>query len=198
LKPGGRLAAVLPQTTLTGEAFGVIVKKLTQEYTIDAVVVGLGRSAFSENTSLSEILFVAEKMPPRRNHRFALIGTKKSPTEWTMDDLQSFLSGFAAKRDYNDNLTVAKWIPQQSLSIDKGGLTKLLPQLSDAYGELSRSFRPILRSPLMIPYIEYETKSGIQAFMSPLGNREIAGSEGRGGVFYGSSALNIARMKRER
>jgi hypothetical protein len=193
LKPGGRVAAVLPQTTLTGEAFGPIVDMFRERYTIHAVVVGLGRSAFSENTALSEILLVAEKRNPPQGHRFALLGTKKSPTEWSAEDVEALVSRIRAAHDHEDALAVLRWIPQRDLSIERGGLTRLLSHLSPGYGRVAEALRSVLQSPLMIPYGEYERKTGVCALISPLGNRETPGPEGRGGVYYGTAGLNIVR-----
>ncbi len=196
LNHGGRVAAVLPQTTLTGESFGPIVDMLREDYTVRAVVVGLGRSAFSENTALSEILLVAEKRKPEGAHQFALLGTKKSPDEWTPDDIENIVSVLQSGRDHEDKLAVFKWFPQHDLSIMKGGLMPLLAELSPGYSDLLANVKPLLESKRMITYGEYETKSRVQAFVSPLGSREIPGPEGRGGVFYGTSALNICREDR--
>jgi len=193
LKAGGRLAAVLPQTTLTGEAFAPIVKMIEENYTVCTVIVGLGRSAFSENTALSEILLVAEKKNPQRNHRFALVGTKTSPTEWSSDDVENLVSHIGVEQDYEDDQTVLRWVPQRELLVERGGLTKLLPRLTKGYADLLHDLSPVLRSPLMVAYTKYEKKSGVRAFMSSLGNREAPGPEGRGGVYFGTSALNICR-----
>jgi len=193
LKPGGRIAAVLPQTTLTGEAFAPLVDMLREAYTLRAVIVGVGRSAFSENTALSEILLVAEKSKPPKGHSFALIGTKKSPAEWTAEEVEALASRVRTERDHEDDLAVLRWIPQEELSIRRGGLTKLLPHLSPGYDRVAQAMRRVLVSPLMIPYRELEDKAMVQAFISPLGNREAPGPEGRGGVYYGTAALNIVR-----
>jgi len=195
LKKDGILAAVLPQTTLTGETFAPIVQMLTSEYTIRAIVVGLGRSAFSENTALSEILLVAEKLPPSARQRFPLIGTKTDPIEWTPSDIQDLVARADSARDSDDGLATVKWVNQEELSIDRGGFASLLPQLSRGYEWLVPEFRSVMESSLMIPYSEIENKLGVKALISPLGNKEVEGPDGRGGVFYGASALNICRSK---
>jgi len=196
LKPGGRVAAVLPQTTLTGEAFGPILRKLREDYTLRAIVVGLGRSAFSENTALSEILLVAEKRAPPQGHRFAVLGTKKSPADWDSDDLDNLVLRLQTQQDLEDDLAVLRWIPQEEFSVEQGDFTKVLSGLSKGYGELLENLHPILNGRLMVAYNEYEKKTGAKAFMSALGNREVPGPEGRGGVFFGASALNVCRDKK--
>jgi hypothetical protein len=63
LKPGGRLALVLPKTVLTGVAWADTRQLLAESYTLEYVVVSHepGRWNFSENTNLSEVLLVARK-----------------------------------------------------------------------------------------------------------------------------------------
>ncbi len=193
LKPGGRMGFVLPQTTFTSESFTALVEMLTRQYTISAIVVGLGRSAFSENTSLSEVLFVAEKNPAPDNHRFAIVGTKKSPSEWDHDYLLNLTQLIRKNMDYSDDMTLIRLVPQSSLSVAEGGLTKLLPLLQVGYEQLMVKINPVLHSKLMVSYSEYERRHSTKAFISELASRESPGPEGRGGVYFGTAGLNICR-----
>ena len=63
LKPGGRLAFVLPHALASGEAWGPTRKLLADRYHLEIVVSSYDaeRPNFSENTDLSELLFVARK-----------------------------------------------------------------------------------------------------------------------------------------
>ena len=63
LKPGGRLAFVLPHALASGEAWGATRKLLADRYHLEIVVSSYDaeRPNFSENTNLSELLFVARK-----------------------------------------------------------------------------------------------------------------------------------------
>jgi tRNA1(Val) A37 N6-methylase TrmN6 len=196
LKKGGRLAAVLPQTTFTGESFKPIVNMFVDKYRIKAIIVGLGRSAFSENTALSEVLFVAEKGKPSAKHSFALVGTKKSPDDWKFNDIQDLVTRLQCEKNYEDDFASISWINQKELLIERGGLTRLLPRLKKEYNILMDQLSPALESKIMIPYSSLEKKSKIKAFMSTLGNREAPGPDGRGGVYFGTSALNICREER--
>jgi type I restriction-modification system DNA methylase subunit len=196
LKEGGRIAAVLPQTTFTGEAFAPIIKLLIQKYSIKAIVAGLGRSAFSENTALSEVLFVAKKEEKTTDNYFALIGTKTSPIEWTNTQIENLVNRLRNREDSNDDYAVITWINQNELSIERGGLTRLLPRLSCVYEKLVNEIGAVFKSKIMLPYSQFEERSGIQAFMSTLGNREAPGRDGRGGVYFGTSALTICRDER--
>jgi hypothetical protein len=63
LKPGGRLAFVLPHALASGEAWGATRKLLADRYHLEIVVSSYDaeRPNFSENTDLSELLFIARK-----------------------------------------------------------------------------------------------------------------------------------------
>lgn len=63
LKIGGRLAFVLPVALATGEAWGASRELLAHQYHLEWVIVSHDpeRPNFSENTDLSEILFIARK-----------------------------------------------------------------------------------------------------------------------------------------
>jgi hypothetical protein len=63
LKPGGRLAFVLPHALASGEAWGPTRQLLADRYHLEIVVSSYDakRPNFSENTELSELLFIARK-----------------------------------------------------------------------------------------------------------------------------------------
>lgn len=63
LKPGGRLAFVLPKALLSGVEWQPSRQLLGKEYALETVIVSHDpeRWNFSENTDLSEVLFVARK-----------------------------------------------------------------------------------------------------------------------------------------
>ncbi|MGB9023864.1 MAG: N-6 DNA methylase, partial [Candidatus Bathyarchaeia archaeon] len=79
LVESGRLALVMPFTTLVGGDFSELTRFLVSHYSIEFIVVGHGRSAFSENTMFDEILFVARKGRPLETHSTVLLLTKTSP-----------------------------------------------------------------------------------------------------------------------
>ena len=85
LAPGGRIAAVLPLTTLSLEGFYGILNMLLQEYSIEHVIASIGRAAFSENTSLREILLVARKEKPVPEHRIKFTFILASPEELSIE-----------------------------------------------------------------------------------------------------------------
>jgi hypothetical protein len=66
-KIGGRIAFVLPVALATGEAWGAIRKFISERYHLEIVIAShdAERPNFSENTALSEVLFVARRLPPK-------------------------------------------------------------------------------------------------------------------------------------
>ncbi len=64
LRVGGRMAFILPVALATGEAWGVSRKLLADGYHLETVIVShdAERPNFSENTDLSEIMFIARKL----------------------------------------------------------------------------------------------------------------------------------------
>ncbi|MFM8330987.1 MAG: hypothetical protein ACKN9T_04810 [Candidatus Methylumidiphilus sp.] len=64
LKVGGRLAFVLPIALASGEAWAETRKLIADKYHLETVIVShdANRPNFSENTELSEILFIARKL----------------------------------------------------------------------------------------------------------------------------------------
>lgn len=66
MKVGGRLAFVLPAALASGEAWGLTRRLIAGRYQLETVVAShdAERPNFSENTDLSEILFIARKLGP--------------------------------------------------------------------------------------------------------------------------------------
>ena len=64
MKPGGRIAFVLPIALASGEAWGAVRKLIADRYHLEVVITSHdpSRTNFSENTDLSELLFVARKL----------------------------------------------------------------------------------------------------------------------------------------
>ena len=64
LRVGGRIAVILPIAIATGEAWSISRKLLANNYHLEIVIVShdAERPNFSENTDLSEIMFIAHKL----------------------------------------------------------------------------------------------------------------------------------------
>ena len=63
LKPGGRLAMILPAALVSGEAWGLTRQLLVERYHLEVVISSYDsdRWYFSENTNISEVMFIARK-----------------------------------------------------------------------------------------------------------------------------------------
>jgi hypothetical protein len=81
IKKSGRIALVLPAALLNGVAWGKSRQLLAKNYSVEVVVVSHDASkwSFSENTSLSETLLVAQKNPSN-NKAAIFINLWKNPT----------------------------------------------------------------------------------------------------------------------
>lgn len=83
LAEGGRLAFVLPIALATGESWSKVRNYLAQRYHLELVITSHDpeRTNFSENTDLSEILFVAKKKKPDEKHDLTVyVGLRRNPT----------------------------------------------------------------------------------------------------------------------
>ncbi len=136
LKNGGRIAAVLPLTTFTGRAFIPLLKFLLEKYSIEYFVVGLGRSSFSEDTSLTECLFVAKKSSPARGNAMKVIGLKKTPSDLTPSVTNQIREAVNSDVSEDENIITYSTL-QESLHPENIGLSGIVCGLSREY-RLSR------------------------------------------------------------
>jgi len=67
IKPGGRMAFVLPIALTTGESWAPIRNLISSRYHLEVVISSHdnNRQNFSENTELSELLFIARRLLPK-------------------------------------------------------------------------------------------------------------------------------------
>jgi type I restriction-modification system DNA methylase subunit len=109
LKEGGRLAAVLPLTTISLEGFYGLIKLYLNEYQIEHIVVTTGRSAFSENTSLREMLFVAKKQKPLPESLTKFTFIHASPEDLTVEksnQIAERITKFEHGEEYNEDFYI--------------------------------------------------------------------------------------------
>ncbi len=112
LKPDGRLAFVLPAAVVSGEAWGDTRKLIAERYHLETVISShdAERPNFSENTSLSEILFIARKR------------VEKKPVGRT-----TYISLWRNPRSIHEALDLANRITQASepVTVEGAGLTTI-------------------------------------------------------------------------
>lgn len=83
LKPGGRIAFVLPIALASGESWGAVRKYIADRYHLEMVITSHdpSRTNFSENTDLSELLFVARKLKSgEKAGETRYVALKRNPT----------------------------------------------------------------------------------------------------------------------
>ncbi len=187
----GRLAAVLPFTTFTGRAFEPFVHYILTRYTVRGVIVGLGRSSFSEDTSLTECLFVAEKRSPPKGHTFSLMGTKLPPESWTTERVRAMMDMISSEVDGASDLAIVRRYRQDELLPWNTSLSGLALSLHPPYQHASAAWQTIqTRSSLpLISFSALTSKTGIEAtrLASYFGSRPAE--------YYGASALVLLRRE---
>jgi hypothetical protein len=189
LSKGGRIAAVLPLTTLTASSFHNFIRYLVKNYTVEVIFMGLGRAAYSEDTSLTECLFVAKKKAPDSNHCFTLVGTRKSPELWTKDEIADLAKQSKNANEGGDYFSIRKRYPQSELLPENKTLSGLYLSLLDEYAS-ARSKLDELVSRSTIPLIEFghlTKKSGIEATECVFSGRQF--------FSYGPMALIVCQTR---
>ena len=191
LNPGGRVAAVLPVTTFTGEAFARWVRFVIRNYRVRAIVVGFGRTAFSENTALSECLFVAEKTGPTENAdtSFVLVASEVTPPNWDARLVHRMAEAIRNRSEESvPGLYQTKLVRQADLDPSAKGLQRLIQELSPHVGETIGDLQKLLRT-RGIEFGELERKVGLRFQIDALGTKEQEGVQGRGLDYYCAPAL---------
>lgn len=174
---------------MIAKAFNQLTNFLVSNYSIEYIIVGLGRSAFSENTSLSEILLIAEKKKPEPDNKFVLVGTKLPPTKWTEADVESIeLQAREAHEKGIGNetdLAVTQAVPQTELSRSETGLNELMLKFDKGFNTILLRVHDIYQgNNLIAKVVSLESNLGCEFFAYEL--------RIKGGAYYGLSALSIS------
>lgn len=121
VKPGGRLALVVPSSFLSRETWQPVRDFINENYHLEHIVISWaeGEPAFSENTELREVLIVARKLEPNDgNGHFTMM----THIDSDFDFMQSRLMGTDLTEEINPNrITIQR--PQEDPLMD--GVTKL-------------------------------------------------------------------------
>jgi N-6 DNA Methylase len=192
IRPGGRLGAVLPLTTFTGEAFANWVDFVVDNYTVRAIVVGVGRAAFSENTQLTECLFIAEKSPPKAGsqQKFVLMATETSPTIWDSATIQKMSEAVENGLEVSiPGVCSTRLFEQARLKPSVEGLQSLSQRLHKEWGAVLDELNALLQNNT-IQLGALEEKAHLSFSVDSLSSKEQEGPHGRGREYYCVSALS--------
>ena len=165
LKVGGRLAFVLPAALASGEAWATSRKLIAERYHLETVVSShdAERPNFSENTSLSEILFIARKL-----------GSNEKPNDTT------YINLWCNPRSIHEAMDLANRILLQnkSVSIDESGITTI-KGVTDKLGEMvtippaknTENWEGVLFAQTELLRVYWKLKNG--KLMVPGANKEV-------------------------
>jgi hypothetical protein len=122
-KPGGRIAFVLPIALATGEAWGAIRQLIADRFHLEIVITSHDseRPNFSENTDLSELLFVARRLKAKEKAGVTI-----------------YINLWRNPRSIHEALDHAARISVEIGAIDgKAGKTRILNSASGVLGEIT-------------------------------------------------------------
>jgi hypothetical protein len=128
LEKGGRLAFVLPAALVSGEAWGPTRKLIADSYHLEMVIAShdAERPNFSENTDLSEILFIARKRVKEKAGQTLYVNLWRNP------------------RSIHEALDLATRITDQSKPVDVAGVGfTSIPSPNGKLGEIVTAPAPV-------------------------------------------------------
>ena len=180
LKQEGILAAVLPVTTLSAKGLYNIQDIWLNNYSIEHVIVCEGRSAFSENVSVREILLVAKKIKPKDNN-VAISVLKISPDTISIAEARSLAENLKELRERQEVGTITdsekylfKLIPQTELIKSKRALFRAISMyrkdIIEIADEIGKLFEKSGKATTFGEYLEsikgeiHESPRGIKKF----------------------------------
>jgi len=166
LKPGGKIAVVIPINIARGQATDKIREYIFRNYKIDYIIKPQADLAFSEGASFRDILLVATKNKPKESDQakivFLNVSIKSLDTRKINEIANEIKQGLST-----DDVTIRTVYIKELLD----NLENLMPFLSQKSNEILKILKPILDSP-KLSFIKNKTFS--EGFhVSPKGFSEI-------------------------
>ena len=189
LRNEGRLAAVLPVTTLSAKGFYNIQDIWLNNYSIEHLIVCEGRSAFSENVAVREILLVAKKKKTKDNN-VAISVLKVSPDALSIADARSLAESLKELRESQKIGTIIdsekylfKLIPQTELRRSKRALFRAISTYRKDIAEIAHEIRKLFeKSRKATTFGEYLESIKGEIHESPRGIKRLG--------YYGLSVVS--------
>ncbi len=189
LSDGGRIAAVLPITTLSAKGTQGFLDILLNQYSIEHLIACEGRYAFSENTAVREILLVARKKREEANN-IGITIIKISPDDLTTSQSQNIATAITKlrsegiKEEIVDNSEYSfKLLAQKEAIKDKLALFRAISVYRKDISLVDKAIRKIFNnSRRTVSFRTYLKSVKCEIHESPRGIGELG--------FYGLSFLN--------
>ncbi|MDG6904203.1 MAG: SAM-dependent DNA methyltransferase [Nitrososphaerota archaeon] len=188
LEDNGRLAAVLPITTLNAKGTLPFIDILLNDYSLEYIIACEGRSAFSENVAVREVLLIAKKFKSSTNH-VAIVILKDSPDILSISQSRSIANDLKQLRLRKTDRIIDsknfqfKMIAQNDAIKDKLSLFRSISIYRKDISELALRITQILaNAPHNISFGDYLRNVKAEIHESP------RGIEGFG--YYGLSIVN--------
>jgi hypothetical protein len=189
LKQNGRLAAVLPVTTLSAKGLYGIQDLWFKNYSLEHIISCEGRSAFSENVRTREILLVAKKTKESVD-KVGVSILKVSPDSLSVAEALSLAKTFGElleDKDIGDLVDSEKFLframSQRELGKSKRGLFRAISlyrkELVEIYEELAKIYS---KSRKVITFEDYLNSISGKIHESPRGIERFG--------YYGLSLIN--------
>ncbi|MFX1251435.1 MAG: class I SAM-dependent DNA methyltransferase [Promethearchaeota archaeon] len=147
LKKSGRIAAVIPTTFLRAEDATKIRQWILKNYRIQFIVVRVDYANLSEDTSFREMLFIADKGEPQKDHELGIIFLKKPDKKLVITiktQIEANRNSKGKKEADLDKFRI-RWIPQRELNPENFFRKVAFFSLS-----LEQLWRKVKRSPILV------------------------------------------------
>jgi hypothetical protein len=187
LRRGQRLAAVVPLTTFTVRAFHLFTKWFLQHYSLDFVILGMGRASFSEDTALTECMLVATKGPPSASTETKVLGVADSPDRWDGEKISAIYH--LSRSDENDSIDGAtlRVVPQSQFSPNAKSLTGIYLELDKTFRDARANWEQVvglIQTPFL-PFGRFCSETGVDTTGGLRTTEHLS--------FYGPAGLIVCR-----
>jgi hypothetical protein len=129
LVDGGKMGAIIHTSFLRGKSSQLIRDCLLDNYTIEYLIKPSDNSSFSEDTAITDIMLIAKKTKPDKNHETNIILLKKPIDSYSISDIDvnlvNDIETVTDERKENDHFIFIK-IKQTELKENRNNIARFM------------------------------------------------------------------------
>lgn len=114
LKDGGKVGAIIPISLLHGKDTLKLRKYYLENYSIEYIIKPIVGKPFSEDSNFTDMIFIARKVKPDRNHRIRFVCLKEDINDFSTVDVETLAKNIKMElEDEVDNTEYLSYLVDQ-------------------------------------------------------------------------------------
>ena len=126
LKQGGKIGAIVPISLMHGKDTLKLRRHYLENYSIQYIIKPIVGKSFSEDSRFTDIIFIAAKVKPEKNHEVRFVCLKEDISQLSRVDVDALAKNIKTELSDSDDVYLSYSIRQEELLDNADNLMKFL------------------------------------------------------------------------